>query len=695
MNRSGCAFPVEQSTIRVHLTGSERFRFFVPPFAGTRITGIPARERRTATFEQAGKPALRNDIRNATSDMKIKFSLQRALTAALLGLTGWALVGARPALAAVADVSIVDFAFHPSSVTINANDQVRWTWDGSAPHSSTSDTSLWDSGIHGNSFVFTQTFNAAGNFPYHCMVHPFMTAAVMVQGAANNPPTITAQPHSQSVTVGQAATFSVGASGTPPLSFQWLFGGTALAGAAMSSLTINNAQPANAGNYSAVVTNAFGAVTSSVAILMVQGVTNNPPTITTQPHSQSVTVGQAASFSVGASGTPPLSFQWLFGGTALAGATMSSLTINNAQAANAGNYSAVVANAFGSVTSSVAVLTVNPVGVVPPKGTYNGLFFDANNVLQQSSGILTLTTTAGGKFTGKLQLGSSHPSLKGQFDASGSATVTVARMNNTPLTVVLHVNPADSDRITGTVSDATHMATLTADRAVFDGRQNIAPQAGLYTLIVPGSAGPGAEPGGDSYATVSVDRSGKIHLAGSLADATTISQASVVSKHGDWPLYISLYGGGGSILGWITFAATPTNDLSGEVAWIKPAVPMSKFYPGGFTLERTAWGSAYHPPAIGHNVLGFIAGTVAFNGGGLPHNFANHISIGANNRVSNLSSNKLTLTFKPTNGSFSGRVTDPGSGKPLTFGGVSLLNGTIARGYFPGTAATGPVAVSP
>jgi len=71
-------------------------------------------------------------------------------------------------------------------------------------------------------------------------------------------PVITAQPQTRSVTVGGNATFSVTATGTQPLSYQWRHNGTHLAAATASSLTLTNVQPTNAGNYSALVTNGLG-----------------------------------------------------------------------------------------------------------------------------------------------------------------------------------------------------------------------------------------------------------------------------------------------------------------------------------------------------------------------------------------------------------------------------------------------------
>ena len=125
------------------------------------------------------------------------------------GLATCALMCSPPVLASnVANVSIGDFFFSPEATTINVNDQVKWTWIGSIGHTSTSDTSLWGSGIKGNGAIFVNTFSAAGRFPYHCSVHPFMMAAVTVQ-AANVPPTIAITNPPNGSVLASPATFSV------------------------------------------------------------------------------------------------------------------------------------------------------------------------------------------------------------------------------------------------------------------------------------------------------------------------------------------------------------------------------------------------------------------------------------------------------------------------------------------------------
>ena len=84
-----------------------------------------------------------------------------------------------------------------------------------------------------------------------------------------------------------------------------------------------------------------------------------PPTITSQPTNETVYVGQAATFSVAASGTPPLSYQWTFDTTNIVGATNATLMLPDIQPTNAGNYAVIVSNSVESVLSSNAVLTVS------------------------------------------------------------------------------------------------------------------------------------------------------------------------------------------------------------------------------------------------------------------------------------------------------------------------------------------------
>ena len=135
-----------------------------------------------------------------------------------------------------------------------------------------------------------------------------------------------------------------------------------LPAATASGYTIASAQPFNAGSYSVIVSNSAGSATSSPPAILTVNAVPTPPGIGIGPQNQTVSQTSNATFNVTATGSTPLSYQWLFDGASLAGATAYSYTVANAQATNAGSYSVIVTNAYGMVTSAVATLTV----ILPP-----------------------------------------------------------------------------------------------------------------------------------------------------------------------------------------------------------------------------------------------------------------------------------------------------------------------------------------
>src|SRR5580658_2764071 len=143
--------------------------------------------------------------------------------------------------------------------------------------------------------------------------------------SASAPPAITTQPVSADVTVGQTASFSVAVTGTAPFSYQWQKNGTAVSGATSSAYTTPPATAAdNRALFTVVVSNSAGSTTSNTATLNVAAATAGAPSITTQPVSADVTVGQTATFSVAVTGTAPFSYQWQKSGAAVSGANSSS-----------------------------------------------------------------------------------------------------------------------------------------------------------------------------------------------------------------------------------------------------------------------------------------------------------------------------------------------------------------------------------
>ena len=166
------------------------------------------------------------------------------------------------------------------------------------------------------------------------------TVILFNQGVA---PSFTTQPASQSVSVGSAVTFTAAASGTPAPSYQWQKGGVNIAGATNASFTIASVTTGDAGSYTVIATNATGGATSNSATLYVGVV----PAFTTQPVSQTVNAGVAATFTVAASGTPAPGYQWQKNNVNIGGATGSTYTIASAALGDAGNYTCVATNSIG------------------------------------------------------------------------------------------------------------------------------------------------------------------------------------------------------------------------------------------------------------------------------------------------------------------------------------------------------------
>src|ERR1700681_262745 len=181
--------------------------------------------------------------------------------------------------------------------------------------------------------------------------------------AISTAPTITTQPVSQIVYIGQTATFSVVATGGVPLTYQWMKNGTAISTATSSSYATPAAAISDNGSkFTVVVTDRMGSLTSSAATLTVQSVAV-APSITTQPLSRTVTVGQTATFSVANTGTAPMTYQWKKNGTPVSGATLSTYTTPTTTTSdNGAQFTVAVTNIAGSVTSNVASLTVTAAG---------------------------------------------------------------------------------------------------------------------------------------------------------------------------------------------------------------------------------------------------------------------------------------------------------------------------------------------
>ncbi len=273
-------------------------------------------------------------------------------------------------------------------------------------------------------------------------------AATLTVSAAAVAPTITTAPANQTVTAGQTASFTVVAGGTAPLSYQWQKSGVNIAGAISASYTTPVTTTADSGStFRAVVTNTAGTVTSAAATLTVSAAAV-APTITTAPANQTVTAGQTASFTVVAGGTAPLSYQWQKSGVNIAGATAASYTTPATTTSdNGAQFTVVVSNTAGSMTSSAATLTVNAAIYTTAATTTadSGSTFRAavtNTAGTVTSAAATLTVNA--VPTPAIQLSSTSINFGNGVVGSTSSQALVITNIGTATLSVTQVNPSGS-----------------------------------------------------------------------------------------------------------------------------------------------------------------------------------------------------------------------------------------------------------
>jgi pectate lyase len=286
----------------------------------------------------------------------------------------------------------------------------QWYYNTNTPRSGDTNSSLTLTNVQ---------LTDAGGYSVVVTNHYGSVTSSVAQLTVNIPvaPSITVQPQDQSnILPGTTATFSVNASGSDPLNYQWYYNtNTLLANATDSTLTITNIQPGNAGSYSVTVSNFVGGVISSNAFLTVN---TNPvaPVFISQPAWLVVLAGSAASFSASAAGTAPIGYQWNKNGTPIPGATSSTLTLTNVQVADDGSYTLTATNSVGTATSSAAVLTVTT--TIPPiNSAYNLVGFAQATT---GGGVIPETDPAYRKVTNALDLANA---ILSSYKTAGSVKV--------------------------------------------------------------------------------------------------------------------------------------------------------------------------------------------------------------------------------------------------------------------------------
>ena len=563
------------------------------------------------------------------------------------------------------------------------------------------------------------------------------------------PPSILSPPASQKWASNATVQFSVMAGGSAPLSYQWLFDSTnAIPGTTDATLVVTHERLTNSGSYTVVVSNAYG-VTNALAVLSVVApaisIAGVPATVTNSSLSISGTASDPNGIAsvlcqlnsngwFAASGTTkwqtnvtllpgtntfqaesldplgntsaikkvaifysvasPITLQSNGLGSIHAGFTGTNLIIDRNYtvrampatgwlfASWAGSVSGTN-NPLSFVMQSNFTITANFVTnpFIAVAGTYGGLFVDTNAVAEASAGLVSdLVIQNSGAYSGTVVVRGVRHGFSGYFDVLEQSSTTVGRTaaQGGPLAMELTLNASE---VTGSISgtdDGGWTSPVLAERVgKFTGSAE-------YTTLIPPSQGPP----GDGYVLVT-NHNGVVTLSGATADGGAISQTVSLVGAGDLPLYASLYGNAGLMIGWLNL----NNGLTApNLWWIKPASSTTLLYSNGFTnivtnVLTSAWTV---PPA---NYLPSAALTISNTSLGL--DFAIAITNSTLLKQAGSPTNSLKGTFSPKTGLL--KITfGNGAGKATTSGYAAILqDSTNGGGYFLTKTNAGAIILSP
>jgi hypothetical protein len=262
----------------------------------------------------------------------------------------------------VSSASAPSFTLQPTAKTVNAGDtltlvtevsgaptpSIQWYRNTEQIGGATSTTYVKENAASSDAGTYyAVATNSQGSATSNSVLVTVVTAG----------PVITQQPAPVAVNLGQTIQLTVTATGLPAPSYQWYRNEALVPGATLATYIVENATVNDAGDYYVRVYNTEGTVNSATVAVTV---TVLPPVITVQPGDQVVGIGQTAAFSVTATGSAPLSYQWYRGnGTLVPGANARILTFASASVADSGTYYCVVTNTAGTATSNTATLTVS------------------------------------------------------------------------------------------------------------------------------------------------------------------------------------------------------------------------------------------------------------------------------------------------------------------------------------------------
>jgi hypothetical protein len=299
-------------------------------------------------------------------------------------------------------------------------------------------------------------------------------------------------------------------------------------------------------------------------------------------------------------------------------------------------------------------------------GTYYGVFF-STNIATNNAGFFKLTLDGSGVISGKLQFPAAAPyTVSYPLGPSGGAELAGPGFDKTELYFNVNFDLTNgTDTVIGYVYSVGTLATFTGYRAVTELPSNTV--AGRYVLdleTIANQAGSG--PTNDGYATVSVGSTGGLTLGGTLADNTPFSEAVGVSKDGVWPVFATLYGGHGMLIGWETnvIGANGSAGSTGTLYWVK-APTRDTYFTSGFSIEAASTGANYVPPVAGTQYQ------VVFGGGSVNPALNNLLNVSPSGQFAPVAGapDKLVISLSAA-GVITGTIYNPADNKTLPIRGA-------------------------
>jgi uncharacterized repeat protein (TIGR02543 family) len=307
------------------------------------------------------------------------------------------------------------------------------------------------------------------------------------------------------------------------------------------------------------------------------------------------------------------------------------------------------------------------------RGKYNGLIMNSNNIVRESSGAFTLMVTFPDAYVMRMVVGGVPAVATGRFDNNGHADFT-AQTGDTTFSGSLQLDlTGGSDQVTGDLTSPVS-ANILGDRPVFS-KANPCPFGGSYTMLIGGNS----SVQGFGFASVFVDGMGRLTMSGTLADGTHISQNTTVSKNGSWPMYRTLYGDRGALIGRLDITNIPQSSLHGPAYWFHPATP-NGVITNQFSERDDVTGSLFIRPPAGMPIMVWHDGTATVGGDDLSGNLTSHLTWSATNGV-NVDLSDFTFTVGQFGG-VRGTLLQPVTHHPDVMRGIILPKTNWAGGFF-------------